>query len=146
MWAFLSRNRDAGLLMLRLTLGALFLWAHGWAKLTGGIDGWRGIGSAMSSVGITFWPVFWGFMATMAETAGIVLFIIGFAFRPACLLVAFTMAIAGVYMWHHPLKPIGLPDSASLGALGSASHAWELGLVFFSMIFIGPGKYSVDKN
>src|SRR5665811_985151 len=50
MWAFLSRNRDAGLLMLRLTLGALFLWAHGWAKLTGGIEGWRGIGSAMSSV------------------------------------------------------------------------------------------------
>jgi putative oxidoreductase len=31
-------------------------------------------------------------------------------------------------------------------ALKAASHAWELGLVFFSMIFIGPGKYSVDKN
>ncbi len=138
MWAFLSRNRDAGLLMLRLTLGALFLWAHGWAKLTAGSKGWAEIGSAMSGIGITFWPAFWGFMATMAETVGIVLFIIGFAFRPACLLVAFTMGIAGVFMWHHPIK--------DFGRLGSASHAWELGLVFFSMIFIGPGKYSVDKN
>ena len=139
MWAFLSRNRDAGLLMLRLTLGALFLWAHGWAKLTGGIEGWRGIGHAMASVGITFWPVFWGFMATMAETAGIVLFMIGFAFRPACLIIAITMAVAGIFAWHHPINK-------DFGALGSASHAWELGLVFFSMIFIGPGKYSVDKN
>ena len=138
MWAFLSRNRDAGLLFLRLTLGALFLWAHGWVKLTGGIEGWRGIGGAMKSLGITFWPVFWGFLATMAETAGIVLFMVGFAFRPACLLITFTMAVAGVFAWHHPIK--------ELGALGTASHAWELALVFLAMIFIGPGKYSVDKN
>ena len=132
--------------MLRITLGALFLWAHGWVKLTAGSKGWTEIGSAMASIGITFWPAFWGFMATMAETVGVVLFIIGFAFRPACLLIAFTMAIAGIYSWHHPLKQIGLPDSASLGQLGSASHAWEIALVFFAMIFIGPGKYSVDKS
>ncbi len=138
MWAFLSRNRDAGLLMLRITLGMIFICAHGWMKLTGGIDGWREIGSAMKSLGINFWPVFWGFMATMAETAGVVLFIIGFAFRPACLLVAITMAVAGIYAWHHPMK--------GMTALQNASHAWELGLVFFSFIFIGPGKYSVDKN
>ena len=138
MWAFLSRNRDAGLLMLRLTLGALFLWAHGWAKLTGGIEGWRGIGGAMKSLGISFWPVFWGFIATMAETAGILLFMIGFAFRPACLLIAMTMAVAGIFAWHHHDKDIT--------SLQGASHAWELGLVFLSMIFIGPGKYSVDKN
>lgn len=139
MWAFLSRNRDAGLLFLRLSLGALFLWAHGWHKLTGGIDGWRMIGGAMKEFGITFWPVFWGFLATMAETVGIVLFMIGFAFRPACLLITFTMAVAGVFAWHHPINK-------DFGALGSASHAWELGLVFLAMIFIGPGKYSVDKN
>ena len=139
MWAFLSRNRDAGLLFLRLTLGALFLWAHGWIKLTGGLEGWREIGGAMKSLGIHFWPAFWGFLATMAETAGVVLFMIGFAFRPACLLIALTMAVAGIFSWHHPIIK-------SMSALQSASHAWELGLVFLSMIFIGPGKYSVDKN
>ena len=147
MWAFLSRNRDAGLLFLRLTLGALFLWAHGWVKLTGGIEGWRGIGGAMKSLGITFWPVFWGFLATMAETAGIVLFMVGFAFRPACLLITFTMAVAGVYMWHHPLAEVTAHHQfTELPPLVSASHAWELALVFLAMIFIGPGKYSVDKN
>ena len=139
MWAFLSRNRDAGLLMLRLTLGALFLWAHGWGKLAGGTQKWHDIGTAMGQVGITFWPTFWGFMATMAETVGVALFMIGLAFRPACLLIAFTMAVAGIFAWHHPIKEFG-------SALATASHAWELGLVFFSMIFIGPGKYSVDKN
>ena len=138
MWAFLSRNRDAGLLFLRLSLGALFLWAHGWIKLTGGIEGWHEIGGAMKHLGITFWPTFWGFLATMAETAGVVLFMIGFAFRPACILIAATMAVAGIFSWHHAGK--------GMSAIQSASHAWELGLVFLSVIFIGPGKYSVDKN
>jgi putative oxidoreductase len=138
MWAFLSRNRDAGLLMLRLTLGALFLWAHGWEKLTGGTAKWREFGEAMKHLGITFWPTFWGFMATMAETIGVALFMIGLAFRPACLLIAFTLAVAGIHAGH--VAPKGMT------ALKAASHAWELGLVFFSMIFIGPGKYSVDKN
>ena len=52
--------------MLRLTLGALFLWAHGWHKLAAGIDHWRKVGAAMHELGITFWPAFWGFMAAMA--------------------------------------------------------------------------------
>ncbi len=138
MWAFLSRNRDAGLLFLRLTLGALFLWAHGWEKLAGGTKKWHDLGMAMGHLGITFWPTFWGFMAAMAETVGVALFIIGLAFRPACLLIALTMAIEGIHAGHLAAKGVS--------ALQSASHAWELGLVFLSMIFIGPGKYSVDKN
>ena len=138
MWAILSRNRDAGLLMLRITLGVFFLWAHGWAKLAGGTRLWHDLGGAMSHVGITFWPTFWGFMATMAETVGIVLVIIGLAFRPACLVVAATMAVAGIRMWY---SHKGLADS-----LAAASQAWELGIVFFSLLFIGPGKYSVDRG
>jgi len=138
MWAFLSRNRDAGLLMLRLTLGAFFLWAHGWSKLAGGTETWQGLGGAMKHLGITFWPTFWGFLATMAETVGIVLIMIGLAFRPACLFVAMTMAVAGLHAWH--------PHKNLSEALQNASHAWELGIVFFSLMFIGPGKYSVDKN
>jgi len=138
MWSFLSRNRDAGLLFLRLALGAFFIWAHGWSKLAGGREMWHGIGSAMKHVGIDFWPTFWGFMATMAETLGVVLVMIGVAFRPACLLVAFTMGMAGLHMW--------LMEKTFSGALREASHAWELGIVFFALIFIGPGKYSVDKQ
>ena len=30
--------------------------------------------------------------------------------------------------------------------INEASHAIELGIVFLSLIFIGPGKYSIDKK
>jgi putative oxidoreductase len=138
MWAFLSKNRDAGLLMLRLMLGALFIWAHGWSLLAGGTKEWHKLGGAMEHLGITFGLTFWGFVAMFAETAGVALFIIGLAFRPACLLIAATMAVAGLHDWHG--------HKTVIESLKSASHAWELGLVFFSMMFVGPGKYSVDKN
>jgi len=123
--------------MLRLMLGALFLWAHGWGKLAGGTETWQAIGGAMKHFGVNVWPTFWGFLAMMAETAGVVLFMIGLAFRPACLLIAITMAVAGIHEWH---------TAKGMAALKAASHAWELGIVFFSMMFIGPGKYSVDRN
>ncbi len=138
MMAFLSRNRDAGLLFLRIALGTFFLWAHGWSKLAGGTETWHSLGGAMKHMGITFWPTFWGFLATMSETAGIVLLIIGFAFRPACICLAITMAIAGAHTWHQ--------FKSFSDALREASHAWELGILFLSLIFIGPGKYSIDRE
>lgn len=135
MWAFLSRNRDAGLLVLRLALGGFFMWAHGWPKLAGGVERWKSVGEAMGNVGIHFWPVVWGFLATLAESLGAFLVAIGLFFRPACLALAFTMTIAAV-----------TKASGKGGDLRDAAHAIEVGVVFFSLIFIGPGKYSVDKD
>jgi putative oxidoreductase len=135
MWAFLSRNRDAGLLVLRLGLGGFFLWAHGWPKLAGGAEKWRGLGAAMEHVGIHFWPVVWGFLAMLAESLGAFLVAIGLFFRPACLALTFTMIIASITVASG--KGADLPDAA---------HSIELAVVFLSLIFIGPGKYSVDKD
>jgi putative oxidoreductase len=133
MWAFLSRNPAIGQLLLRIWLGGLFIYVYGWEKLAGGITKWREVGAAIKVIGIHFWLPFWGFMATMAETLCMALFVIGFAFRPACLLITFTMTIAAISGYHS-------------GGLDKASHAIELAIVFFTMIFIGPGKYSVDKQ
>jgi putative oxidoreductase len=130
MWAFLSRNRDAGLLVLRLALGGFFIWAHGWSKLADGAEKWEKLGGAMKHLGINFWPVMWGFLATMAETLGALLFAIGLFFRPACLALGLTMIVAAI----------------SEGSFRAGAHAIELAIVFISMIFIGPGKYSVDKD
>lgn len=135
MWAFLSRNRDAGLLVLRIGLGGFFLWAHGWPKLAGGMEKWRALGGAMSHIGIDFWPVFWGFLATLAETLGAFLVAIGLFFKPACLALALTMLIAAI-----------TEASAKGAGARDAAHAIELGVVFFSLMFIGAGKYSVDKD
>lgn len=133
MLASLGKHRDLGLLILRLGLGAMFVW-HGAPKLMGGPGSWGKIGMATSSVGITVLPVFWGFMAAAAEFLGGICLILGFLFRPACLFLAVTMAVAA---------------SMHLGkgeGLRGASHAIEDGIVFLSLIIIGPGKYSIDRK
>ena len=68
MWKNLSNYRDAALLFLRITLGAEYIYVHGWPKLAGGLPKWKAVGAAMKHVGITFWPAFWGFMAAFSET------------------------------------------------------------------------------
>jgi len=129
----LGKYRNTGLLILRIGLGLMFI-IHGFPKLAGGPDGWAGLGGSMKVVGIDFFPVFWGFMAAVAETFGGFLLIVGLFYRPVCMLLVFTMVIAA-------LVHLGKGDG-----LKGASHAIELGIVFLSLIFIGPGKYSVDKK
>jgi len=130
---WLTKYRDLGLLLLRIGLGVMF-FLHGWPKLAGGPDKWVAVGSAMSAVGITFLPVFWGFMAAFAETVGAVLLVLGFLFRPACILLTITMAVATTMHY-----------KAGEGFSGW-SHAAELGIVFLSLILIGAGRFSVDRS
>jgi len=133
MWSRLNNYRDVALLFLRLSLGSFFIYVHGWPKLAGGLPKWKALGAAMKHVGITFWPAFWGFMAAFSESIGMALLIVGLAFRPSCLLLTITMSVAALseYRAH---------------GLGEASHPIELALVFAALIFIGAGKYSVDKS
>ena len=133
MWKNLSNFRDGALLFLRFALGSFFIYAHGWPKLAGGLARWKAIGAAMKHLGITFWPGFWGFMAAFSESIGVAFLILGLFFRPSCLLLVLTMSLAALseYRAH---------------GLGEASHALELALVFTALIFIGPGKYSLDKG
>lgn len=129
----LGRYKNTGLLLLRIGLGIMFL-THGFPKMAGGPDGWEKLGGTMQVVGVNFAPTFWGFMAAFAETFGGFLLIVGLFFRPACLLLLITMIIAATM---HLTKGDGLK---------TASHALEMAIVFVSLIFIGPGKFSVDKK
>ena len=129
----LGNYRNTGLLILRVGLGVMMV-VHGFPKLAGGPAGWEGLGGSMNVVGITFLPVFWGLMAGLAEAIGGLYLILGIFFRPVNILLTFTMIIAALV---HFGKGEGI---------GGASHAVELGIVFFSLIFIGPGKYSIDKK
>ena len=129
----LGKYRNTGLLLLRIGLGIMSI-IHGFPKLAGGPDGWTGLGGSMKVIGINFLPIFWGFMAAVSETFGGFFLIVGLFFRPALILLIFTMIIAA-------LVHFGKGDG-----LQGASHAIELGIVFFGLIFIGPGKYSVDKK
>jgi putative oxidoreductase len=129
----LGKYRNTGLLLIRIGLGVMFI-IHGFPKLAVGPNGWTALGGSMKVIGIDFLPIFWGFMAAVTETFGGFLLIVGLFFRPALILLTFTMIIAALVM-------LGKGDG-----LKGASQAIELGVVFFALIFIGPGKYSLDRK
>ena len=129
---FLDQHHDTGLLILRIGIGGMFVF-HGYGKLFGGPDVWAKLGSSMSYVGINFMPTFFGFIAAVAEFGGGICLISGFFFRQACFFLLCTMIVA---------------TSTHLGrgdGLKGASHAIEAGILFLSLIFIGPGKKIMYK-
>ncbi|MBI2875958.1 MAG: DoxX family protein [Candidatus Tectomicrobia bacterium] len=133
MLTFLNQYRDIGLLVLRIGIGSMFLF-HGVPKILGGVMVWEKVGLAMASVGILFMPVFWGLLAALSEFIGGLCMILGLFFRPACISLVMTMAVAAV---------MHLSEGQGLGA---ASHAIENGIVFLSLILIGPGKHALDEK
>jgi len=129
----LGKYKDAGLLVLRVGLGVMFI-LHGWPKIKGGPEMWQGLGAAMANLGVTAVPVLWGFLAALSEFGGGICLVLGLAFRPACLLMLVTMIVAAV---HHLAAGDGVMK---------ASHAIELGVAFLAMTILGPGKYSIDRK
>lgn len=129
----LGKYRNTGLLLLRLGIGAMMMF-HGLPKIMGGPDGWAQLGGSMKVIHIDFLPTFWGFMAAITEGIGGFLIILGLFFRPASMLLVINLIIAAIVHFNNG-------DGWS-----GASHAIELAIVFFALIFIGPGKYSVDKK
>ena len=128
---FLGKLSPYGMLFLRMGLGICFIM-HGSQKIFGGPEVWKSVGGAMANWGITFYPVIWGFLAAFSEFTGGFLFIIGFLFRPAALMMSITMAVA---------TTMHLKNGDDFGKY---SHALELFFVFFGLIFVGPGRVSLD--
>jgi putative oxidoreductase len=129
----LRNYADLGLLVGRVGLGILFM-LHGWPKLAGGQAGWERLGHAMAALGITFLPKFWGLAAGLTEFGGGILLILGFVFRPACLLIAFDMFVAFVSLF-----------KSGRGFL-EYSRPLEMLCVFVILLFVGPGKHSFDRE
>ena len=133
MFNSLDKHRDLGILILRFGIGLMFIF-HGWPKISGGTEIWVKLGMAMKFMGIGFAPAFWGFMSASAEFFGGILIAAGLLTRPVAMMLAFNMLVAVV-----------LKFSTGAG-LGGASQAIEVGIIFLSLILIGPGKYSIDER
>jgi putative oxidoreductase len=131
-WKFLAKFREEGLLILRIGIGAMFIY-HGLPKLIAGPDKWQQLGSAMGYLGIDVVPQFWGFLAGFTEAVGGLCLMFGIFFRPACFALTCTMIVAAT-------MHLGKGDG-----LLRASHAIEAGIMFISLMLIGPGRYSIDK-
>ncbi len=129
----LDKYRDVGLLILRLGIGIMFM-GHGLPKLIAGPEKWLILGGTMKALGVDFAPMAWGFMAGFSEFVGGMLLALGFFTRPACFFLLTTMIVATSM---HISK--GDPFL-------KYSHAMEAGILFLGLLFIGPGKYSLDDQ
>jgi putative oxidoreductase len=132
---FLGRYREVGLLILRVGFGCIFL-KTGWPLISDS-GKWEGLGMALSAIGYTpsagIAKVF-GFLAALAQFGGGICLILGFFFRPACIMMAGTMAVAlAMHLKHGDPQNVYLPSLMSL-------------IVFVSLIFIGPGKISIERG
>ena len=132
---FLGKYRDAGLLIMRIGLGVIFM-IHGLPKLAGGPKLWHAIGDAMGNLGVHVFPTFWGFMAAATEGIGGLLLILGAFYRPTALLLAFTMTVATLQLSH----------DAKTRSFGTYAHPLTMAVVFLGLAFIGPGRVSIDKD
>ena len=131
--SFLEKNKDAGILIARVGVGAAYLFVHGWGKIMNGHELWTKLGSAMNNFGITYVHVFWGFMASLSEFGGGILLILGLYTRTASSFMAFTMVVAAINHfskldpWNRVIYPI------------------EMLSILILFIFLGGGKYSLDN-
>jgi len=130
-WTALGAYRDYGLLLMRVGLGTMMV-IHGGPKVMGGPEVWASLGGAMGAIGVYTAPVFWGAAAAFTEAIGGALVVLGLATRPAALLIVITMVVAAA-------MHLGRGDGIS-----GASHAIEVGFAYLGLLFVGPGRFSID--
>lgn len=129
----MKKNIDAGLLVLRLSLGVLMLF-HGIAKFQNGIDGLIGLMQENSI------PGFFAYGVYLGELIAPVLLIIGSRTRIAAVLYIIVMLVA-IFLAH---------PSDIFMLTKSGGWALELqGLYLFgalALVFTGGGKYALSTK
>ena len=134
MFKSLSQYADLGLLIGRLGIGAIYI-VFGWHKLSGGQAAWTALGHAMTYFGIGFLPNVWGLLSALAEFLGGILLVLGFLFRPAAILILLNMFVAAVTTFRqHPHD------------FNVYSRPIEMLCILVVFVFVGPGKFSVDRE
>ncbi|MDO4703780.1 DoxX family protein [Tannerella sp.] len=129
----LNKNVDAGLFVLRVSLGILML-LHGLAKLTHGVEG---IGQMLSAAG---WPSWIAYGVYIGEIVAPILMIFGYGTRMAAAVFAFNMVVA-----------IAMAHSGDLFTLGrTGGWAIELQALYLfgalALMFTGGGKYALSRR
>ena len=122
---------DYALLILRIGVGIMFV-LHGYPKIIGGMEKWTGLGLyGMGSIGINYFPAFWGFMAAFSEFFGGIMIMLGLWHRYFSLLLLITMLIATCTHL-----------TGGDGIMG-ASHPIEAAVVFLFLFLSGPGRLAL---
>jgi putative oxidoreductase len=124
---------NIGKLILRIGIGLMLIY-HGVPKLMGGPEKWEAVGQAAQYIGIDSIPVFFGFMSALAETFGGLFLILGLYFLPTILIILANFLVAICFHF------------GSGDGFAGATEAIELFIVFLALLFMGPGRYSIDYN
>lgn len=127
------KKPDLGLLVIRLVLGITYA-IHGVTKFMAGTPVLEKLGGALQVFGISAFPVFFGGLAALCEMLGGCLIFLGYKFRFAAFAIFLVMAVA---FYSH---------FAASDPFNSYAWALEMSAVFLGLIFIGPGRYSIDKD
>jgi len=122
-----------GLLVIRVVIGAMFI-QHGVTKFLAGKPTLEALGKSMAIFGVGAYPIFWGFLAALAESLGGLLMVLGYHFRVAMFFLTCTMIVATISMYQstHDILHYG--------------WSLEIGAVFLGLLFVGPGRFSIDKS
>jgi putative oxidoreductase len=130
--AFLAKYADFGLLLLRVSIGLLFI-LYTAPPLLGGPAAWAHFGAGARTWGLHSHLQLWGFLGALFGCIGGVLIVVGLFFRIGILLVLFLA--------------IGHALAVTKGTgFRNALPSIEICLVLAGILFVGPGKYSVDKT
>jgi putative oxidoreductase len=133
-------QQSFGLLCMRLVLGATMI-AYGVPKFLGGSAYLEQVGSAMKIFGLGSGFEAFGMLAAMIEVVGGIMLILGAFYRVSCLLLAFVMVMATLF------KYTALPESAtSTDFIMNCLHPLSMAGVFLSILFLGPGRLSLQKE
>ncbi len=128
-----QKNYNAGLLILRLTMGILMLF-HGYGKILHGVGG---IADMLSGKGL---PGFIAYGVYIGEVIAPLLMIVGYRTRLAALIFSFNMVIA-VLMAHS--RDIFALTEHGTWAIETPGLFFLGGLV---LVFTGGGKYAVSSK
>jgi putative oxidoreductase len=130
--AFLAKYREFGLLLIRVSIGLLFI-LYTAPILLGGPSSWANFGAGARNWGLHSNLQVWGFVGAVFGCVGGVLLIFGLFFRLGVLLLL-VLAVG---------HAIGVTKGASFRV---AMPSIEICFVLAGILFVGPGKYSIDKT
>ena len=126
-----NNSFEWAILILRVIPSFYMFYYHGLKKISSTAS-WEWLGkAAMSSIGIEFGYVFFGFLAALSEGVLVWLVFFGIFTRLSSLFIILTMFFASAYH---------LAD-------GDSAESALIYLTIYLVIFIlGPGRYSLDEK
>ena len=133
------RQPDLGLIIVRISVGLIFLYA-GYNKFLGGEETLNAIGANIKYIGLdvgtnNISTLFFGVLAAAAETIGGLMLVIGYFFRTSSFFLVITMLVATL-----------LKLDTSVPELPEFGFPMIMGLVTFGLLFTGPGRYGLQKD